>query len=285
MTDDPPEGDRPEGNGPDNDRPAGNGTENDRLGRYRSKRNFARTAEPAGEPAVAATPGVGESRFVIQKHAARRLHYDVRFESDGVLVSWAVPKGPSLDPSEKRLAVHVEDHPLDYANFEGTIPGGEYGAGAVIVWDEGTYRTLTEKRGKTVPFAEAVASGHVSVWLDGIKLHGGWSLTRTSRPGDQESWIMVKRNDEQANRQRDVTSDAPDSALTGRSLEDVREDAVGPPVAAGASHVVPADAGPATAHAPGTAGARRRAMELRAQAGRFALRGRAQRAGGGALVA
>jgi bifunctional non-homologous end joining protein LigD len=213
------------GDRPADARPAGDGPEDDRLHRYRSKRNFARTSEPSGEQAVVATPGRDGSRFVIQKHAARRLHYDVRFESDGVLVSWAVPKGPSLDPGEKRLAVHVEDHPLDYAGFEGTIPGGEYGAGSVIVWDEGTYRTLTEKRGRPVHFPEAVAAGHVSVWLDGRKLHGGWSLTRTSRPGNRESWIMVKRNDEYAQRQHDITAEAPDSAVTGRSLEEVKDDA------------------------------------------------------------
>jgi bifunctional non-homologous end joining protein LigD len=196
----------------------------DRLETYRAKRNFDRTAEPSGEvpgPAVAAD----EPRFVIQKHAARRLHYDVRFEAEGVLISWAVPKGPSLDPSVKRLAVHVEDHPLDYASFEGTIASGEYGAGAVIVWDEGTYRNLTEKNGHPVPVVDAVAAGHLSLWLDGVKLHGGWALTRTSPPGDREAWIMVKRNDDQASRTVDLEAEAPDSVLTGRSLEEVRGDA------------------------------------------------------------
>jgi bifunctional non-homologous end joining protein LigD len=190
----------------------------ERLEQYRQKRDFTRTAEPAGE-SVPATGDADESRFVIQKHAARRLHYDVRFEAAGVLISWAVPKGPSLDPTAKRLAVHVEDHPLDYATFEGTIPGGEYGAGAVIVWDQGTYRMLSDK-----PMVDAVAQGHVSVWLDGTKLKGGWSLTRTSRPGDpgQEQWIMVKRKDEHADPSRDITAEAPDSAVSDRSLDAVR---------------------------------------------------------------
>jgi bifunctional non-homologous end joining protein LigD len=209
-------------------------TEADRLAAYRDKRHFDRTAEPSGEaPRRDATRqeqrgggggGEGQARFVIQKHAARRLHYDVRFEADGVLISWAVPKGPSLNPSVKRLAVHVEDHPLDYASFEGTIPSREYGAGAVIVWDEGTYRNMTEKSGQPVSVTDAVAAGHLSVGLEGTKLRGGWSLTRTGSAQDHESWIMVKRNDEYADRTRDVTTDEPDSAVSGRSLEDVKTD-------------------------------------------------------------
>jgi bifunctional non-homologous end joining protein LigD len=147
-----------------------------------------------------------------------------------VLLSWAVPKGPSLDPGVKRLAVHVEDHPLDYATFEGTIPSGEYGAGAVIVWDEGPYRNLTEKNSRPLGVVEAVSAGHLSVWLEGTKLRGGWSLTRTGRAdgGGQESWIMVKRKDDHASRSRDITGDEPNSAITGRSLEQVRGDQAGP---------------------------------------------------------
>jgi bifunctional non-homologous end joining protein LigD len=195
----------------------------DRLERYREKRNFDLTSEPSGAQSMA---GTGPPRFVVQKHAARRLHYDVRFEAEGVLISWAVPKGPSLDPGVKRLAVHVEDHPLDYATFEGTIPAGEYGGGAVIVWDEGSYRNLTEKKGKPVAVVDAVSGGHLSVWLEGTKLRGGWSLTRTGA-GDQrgqEAWIMVKRNDDYASRSIDITTEAPNSAVTGRSLEQVRGD-------------------------------------------------------------
>jgi bifunctional non-homologous end joining protein LigD len=152
------------------------------------------------------------------------LHYDLRFEAEGVLISWAVPKGPSLDPSVKRLAVHVEDHPLDYASFEGTIGSGEYGAGAVIVWDEGTYRNRTERDGHPVSVVDAVAAGHLSVWIDGTKLHGGWALTRTGPAGDREAWILVKRADDQASRTVDLTTEAPDSVLTGRSPEEVRGD-------------------------------------------------------------
>ncbi|MGI8751853.1 MAG: non-homologous end-joining DNA ligase [Acidimicrobiales bacterium] len=189
----------------------------DRLADYRGKRRFDRTAEPSGE---GEQDGADQPRFVVQKHAASRLHYDVRLEVDGVLVSWAVPKGPSYDPGTKRLAVHVEDHPLDYRDFEGTIPAKEYGGGAVIVWDEGTYRNLTERKGQPVPVGEAVRAGHLSVWLDGSKLRGGWAFTRTGG-GKKESWILVKRNDEQADPTRDVVTAEPDSVTTGRSIDDV----------------------------------------------------------------
>ncbi len=163
-------------------------------------------------------------RWVIQQHKARRLHYDFRLEANGVLVSWAVPKGPSYDPGVKRLAVKVEDHALDYRDFEGTIPGGNYGTGSVIVWDEGTYRNLTTRQGEVVPVAEAVAAGHVSVWLEGSKLLGGWALTRF----DGANWTLVKRNDEQADRGRDVTSEEPRSVKTGRTLEQVSEAGAAP---------------------------------------------------------
>src|ERR1700704_3601350 len=126
--------------------------------------------------------------FVIQKHAARTLHYDLRLEVGGVLKSWAVPKGPSTDPREKRLAVEVEDHPLDYADFEGVIGEGNYGAGAVIVWDAGTYRNLDPERS----MAEAIDAGHVKVWLEGEKLRGGWTLQRTQR-GRKPQWLLIKR--------------------------------------------------------------------------------------------
>ncbi len=141
---------------------------------YQEKRDFSRTPEPEGK-------GPGTSRepiFVIQKHDASHLHYDFRLEVDGVLKSWAIPKGPSTDPKDKRLAVPTEDHPLEYADFEGTIPAGEYGAGTVLVWDTGPYRNLTEKKGEAIPLGQAVAHGHVKVWLEGKKLKGGYALTR-----------------------------------------------------------------------------------------------------------
>jgi bifunctional non-homologous end joining protein LigD len=189
---------------------------------YRRKRDFAATPEPAG-PSEGPGPGDGGDgkRWVVQQHAARRLHYDFRLEANGVLVSWAVPKGPSYDPGVKRLAVKVEDHPFDYRDFEGTIPGGNYGAGAVIVWDEGTYRNLTTKRGEVVPVADAVAEGHVSVWLQGSKLVGGWTLTRF----DGANWVLVKRKDDRAGPTRDITSEEPRSVKTGRTLDEVRQGA------------------------------------------------------------
>src|SRR5260370_22340518 len=194
--------------------------EGDGLARYRGKRHCDAPPERAGEVAT----GEGNS-FVVQKHAARRLHYDFRLEVDGVLPSWAVPKGPSYDPTVKRLAVHVEDHPLDYRTFEGGIPRGEYGGGPVIVWDLGTYRNLTERRSRPVPMREAIEAGHVSVWLDGQKLHGGWSLTRTGsgKAGD-DNWIMVKRRDEYANPSLDIAAQAPASVLSGRDVTEIAAD-------------------------------------------------------------
>lgn len=191
------------------------------LSDYRDKRHFDETPEPAGE---APGPEPEGNRFVVQQHAARRMHYDFRLEAGGVLISWAVPKGPSYDPAVKRLAVKVEDHPLDYREFEGIIPKGNYGAGSVIVWDEGTYRNLTARRGVPVAVQDAVEAGHVSVWLEGSKLFGGWSLTRFG-PLDK-SWTLVKRNDEHADPRRDITSEAQRSVKTGRTIDDLRQEAV-----------------------------------------------------------
>jgi DNA ligase D-like protein (predicted 3'-phosphoesterase) len=156
-------------------------------------------------------------RFVIQKHDASSLHYDFRLEVDGVLKSWAIPKGPSLDPREKRLAVQVEDHQLDYHDFEGVIGEG-YGQGTVLVWDAGTYRNLDEDRS----MAEALKAGHVKVWLEGEKLTGGWTLQRT-RGGPKPQWLMIKRRDEGADARRNPESAQPQSVKTGRTLEQVAE--------------------------------------------------------------
>lgn len=133
--------------------------------------------------------------------------------------SWAVPKGPSTDPREKRLAVEVEDHPLEYADFEGVIAEGNYGAGAVIVWDEGTYRNLDETRS----VAQAIEAGHVKMWLEGEKLRGGWTLQRT-RDGAKPQWLMIKRRDEEADARRRPQSTQPKSVKTGRTVEQVAEE-------------------------------------------------------------
>jgi DNA ligase D-like protein (predicted 3'-phosphoesterase) len=153
------------------------------------------------------------SSFVIHKHAASTLHYDFRLEVDGVLRSWAVPKGPSTDPREKRLAVEVEDHSLAYGDFEGVIGSG-YGAGAVIVWDAGTYRNLDEEHS----MSEALAAGHAKFWLEGQKLSGGWTLQRT-RGGNKPQWLLIKRRDEGADARRNPQSTQPESVKTGRTIE------------------------------------------------------------------
>jgi bifunctional non-homologous end joining protein LigD len=152
------------------------------------------------------------------------MHFDFRLEAEGVLKSWAVPKGPSDDPHDKRLAMPTEDHPLDYRDFEGTIAEGEYGAGAVIVWDEGTYENATEdRRGNAVPLAEGVERGHVSFRLAGHKLHGGWSLTRIrGSEGDREAWLLVKRADAQASRHPTPDPRRARSALSGRTHAQIR---------------------------------------------------------------
>jgi len=155
-------------------------------------------------------------RFVIQKHAATTLHYDFRLEVAGTLKSWAVPKGPSTDPRDKRLAMPVEDHSLSWGDFEGVIEAG-YGAGAVIVWDEGSYEPLGEE-----PMEEALERGHASFWLDGHKLRGGWSLRRVAE-GKDERWLLVKRRDEQADARRNPVSTQPESVVSGRTIEQLQE--------------------------------------------------------------
>ena len=187
--------------------------DDDRLKLYREKRDFSRTTEPVGgTPAASDVP-----RFVVQKHDASRLHYDFRIEVDGVLKSWAVPKGPSLNPRTRRLAVPTEDHPLEYIDFEGVIPEGEYGAGTMIVWDTGPYRNL-----KDVPIEEGLAQGRIEIELEGHQLRGGFALIRTGSADDPDAnWLLIKMKDEHADAKRDPLEDAPASVLSGRTLEDV----------------------------------------------------------------
>jgi bifunctional non-homologous end joining protein LigD len=186
------------------------------LGRYRAKRDFAKTPEPsaAGEARTAAGPA---RLYVIQKHHAGHLHYDLRLESGGVLKSWAVPKGPSLDPADKRLAVEVEDHPLDYAGFEGVIPAGEYGAGTVIVWDRGTFR----QQG-VASFEEMLEKGAVKIEIAGEKLAGGFALVRTRFGGKKNNWLLIKEKDAHARPGSEVTAEAPRSVLSGRDVDEGR---------------------------------------------------------------
>ena len=186
------------------------------LREYRDKRNFSRTTEPAGEREKSS----GQPIFVIQKHDARTLHYDFRLEVNGVLKSWAVPKGPSTDPSVKRLALPTEDHPLEYAKFEGIIPEGEYGAGTVLVWDTGSYKNLMAEKKEPLTMEESLENGHIEVWLEGKKLRGGYALIRTSG-GDKARWLLVKMTDEEADARRNPVSTEPDSAISGRSLEEI----------------------------------------------------------------
>jgi len=182
------------------------------LKEYKRKRDFHKTPEPVGGKPNSA---IG-LRYVIQKHAASRLHYDFRLEHEGTLKSWAVPKGPSLDPTVKSLAVQVEDHPIDYANFEGVIPQGEYGGGTVMVWDRGTWEPEVEPE-------KGLKQGKLKFTLHGEKLHGSWALVRMGgRAGDGgKNWLLIKHRDDGSKpvAKFDVTKREPKSVVTGRDLE------------------------------------------------------------------
>lgn len=160
--------------------------------------------------------------YVVQKHSARTLHYDFRLESGGVLKSWAVPKGPSTDPRDKRLAVPTEDHPLDYAEFEGVIPRGQYGAGTVLVWDLGTYRLLGGRDAPPASLDDALDRGRAAVWIEGKKLRGGYTLLRTGGAGEPR-WLLIKMNDAGADPGRDPVKNEPASVLSGLTIEDIAE--------------------------------------------------------------
>ncbi len=217
----------------------------DSLAEYRRKRDFTRTPEPAAAapaptaralgsaaatpaasaPSLDATDGARGRIYVIHKHDASQLHYDLRLELGGTLRSWAVPKGPSLDPSERRLAVQVEDHPLEYASFEGTIPEGEYGAGTVMVWDMGWWEPdeawMKESKGHQVLAPEeALAKGDLKFILHGQKLQGSWALVQMKGRG-AKNWLLIKHKDGYAQSGVDITAAAPDSALSGRSLQEI----------------------------------------------------------------
>ncbi len=184
---------------------------------YKEKRNFKSTSEPSGGKVKG-----GRLIFVVQKHAASRLHYDFRLEMDGVLKSWAVPKGPSADPAVKRLAMKVEDHPYDYKDFEGTIPKGNYGAGAVIIWDEGTYEPIEKMAGRKVQekyLLKQLKEGSLKVVLHGKKLKGEWALVHTRQ--SENSWLLIKHRDQFAT-ETDITKKSK-SVVTGKTIEQIEK--------------------------------------------------------------
>ena len=198
---------------------AGTEEHRDGLERYREKRNFAKTPEPIGGHA----PTGEEPVFVIQKHAATHLHYDLRLEVNGMLKSWSVPRGPSSDSSDRRLAVMTEDHPLDYQDFEGVIPRGQHGAGQVIVWDHGTYRNVTDDPDHPTPMARAIEDGKVEVFFEGSKVKGGYALIRMHRADEErEDWLLVKLKDEYVGSLPEDLEDRPESVLTGRTVKDLK---------------------------------------------------------------
>ena len=189
------------------------------LKEYREKRDFRVSPEPSGLASKKQSKRSRSRIYVVQKHQASRLHYDFRLEHNGVLLSWAVPKGPSLDPSVKRLAIQVEDHPLEYAQFEGVIPDGQYGAGTVMVWDIGTWRPEQDD------VADAIKKGELKLTLRGKKLRGSWVLVRTPGYGRnaRKSWLLIKHRDRYASK-RDITVVQPKSVRTGRLLADIARD-------------------------------------------------------------
>jgi bifunctional non-homologous end joining protein LigD len=190
------------------------------LAEYRRKRDFSKTAEPAGGRARSKQ----KLAFVIQKHAASHLHYDLRLELDGVMKSWAVPKGPSLDPSVKRLAMQVEDHPVEYNTFEGTIPKGEYGGGTVMLWDRGTYSYGGTDPDPVEGLRRGYSKGDFKFVLNGKRLKGSWVLVRTRRDDrGKAQWLLIKHRDEYAAPDSDVTEEHQTSVATRRSMEEIAE--------------------------------------------------------------
>jgi bifunctional non-homologous end joining protein LigD len=188
------------------------------LKEYRRKRDFSRTAEPEG----GASRSAHKPAFVIQKHDASHMHYDLRLEHDGVMKSWAVPKGPSLDPSVKRLAMQVEDHPIEYNKFEGTIPEGEYGGGTVMLWDRGTYSYGGSSPNPEEGIRQGLQKGDFKFVLNGKRLKGSWALVRmrNDRPGKPQ-WLLIKHKDEYAVPGSDVAAEHQTSVATGRTMDEI----------------------------------------------------------------
>ncbi|HEV8599732.1 MAG TPA: DNA polymerase ligase N-terminal domain-containing protein [Gemmatimonadales bacterium] len=187
------------------------------LAEYRRKRDFSRTAEPEGTATGASGPGLA---YVIQKHAASHLHFDLRLELDGTMKSWAVPKGPSLDPAVKRLAMQVEDHPVEYNQFEGTIPAGEYGGGTVMLWDRGTYTYPEPVADPEAALREGYRKGDLKFELKGERLRGSWVLVRIKRGAPAKpQWLLIKHRDKFARPGVDIVATATTSVATGRTMQ------------------------------------------------------------------
>ncbi len=197
------------------------------LDEYKAKRDFRSSSEPKGEQHEKEENDEHRSdhfSFVIQKHNASNLHYDFRLEIDGVYKSWAVPKGPSTDPGQKRLAIPTEDHPLDYGDFEGVIPKDSYGGGTVLIWDRGTYDNLkTNDKGELVPLQSCLKEGHLTIWLNGEKIKGGYALIRTDK-GKNERWLLVKMNDDEEDARPNPVSTETLSVSSRRDIEQIIQD-------------------------------------------------------------
>jgi bifunctional non-homologous end joining protein LigD len=192
------------------------------LGEYHAKRDFKTTAEPRGGRVRRAARRA--RAYVIQKHAASHLHYDLRLEIDGVMKSWAVPKGPSLDPGVKRLAMEVEDHPIEYNKFEGTIPAGQYGGGTVMLWDRGTFEYDGPSDDPAEGLRRGWEKGDLKIALHGERLQGSWALVRMRRPG-RPQWLLIKHRDEFAEPGSDVAAEWTTSVATGRTMEEIADGA------------------------------------------------------------
>lgn len=190
---------------------------------YSEKRDFNKTKEPRGKKGKKREDG--ENIFVIQKHDATNLHYDFRLEIDGILKSWSIPKGPSTNPSIKRMAIPTEDHPMEYANFEGTIPTGQYGGGTVMVWDTGTFTNLKkDEEGQPISLSESYKMGSLEFSLNGKKLQGGYALVQMKGGKMKDNWLLIKTDDNFADARRNPVNTEKESVITGRSLKEIAEE-------------------------------------------------------------
>jgi len=189
------------------------------LEEYSKKRDFSISPEPADSQKRKKSD---KPIFVIQKHFASHLHFDVRLEIDGVLVSWAVPKGPSLNPEEKRLAVHTENHPLAYAEFEGVIPKGQYGAGVVMIWDHGTFKNIGEEKEQKISLAQSLKEGKIEVFFQGKRVKGGFAFIRFK--DEKNQWLLIKMKDKYADKNIDLVKKEVTSIVTDRTKEEIEQD-------------------------------------------------------------